>query len=112
MSERTAVIVCLALLSSLSMSKTCPRWKFTQMLSINGESITVSGLITGADIVSALEGKTVGEKLIIPPNCLRSEGDMFLDNMTIDELSEKLGGVKVTQNGPSGGELLEAWLTD
>ncbi|MBR4451197.1 MAG: DUF512 domain-containing protein [Clostridia bacterium] len=77
-----------------------------------GESITVSGLITGADIVSALEGKTVGEKLIIPPNCLRSEGDMFLDNMTVDELSEKLGGVKVTQNGPSGGELLEAWLTD
>ena len=77
-----------------------------------GESITVSGLITGADIVSALEGKTVGEKLIIPPNCLRSEGDMFLDNMTVDELSEKLGGVKVMQNGPSGGELLEAWLTD
>ncbi len=75
-----------------------------------GESITVSGLITGSDIVSTVSGKPTGSELIIPPNCLRSEGDMFLDDMTVDVLSEKLGGVKITQNGPTGAELLDAWL--
>ena len=75
-----------------------------------GESITVSGLITGADIIAAVEGRPLGEELIIPPNCLRSEGDMFLDNMTVEQLSEKLGGIKVTQNGPSGDGLLASFL--
>ena len=42
MSESTAVIVCLALFRSLSMSNICPRWKLTQMLSIIGDSMTVS----------------------------------------------------------------------
>lgn len=74
-----------------------------------GESITVSGLITGGDIITALEGVTLGDELIIPPNCLRSEGDMFLDNMTVDELSERLG-VKVRQNNPGGYDLLDAML--
>lgn len=74
-----------------------------------GESITVSGLITGGDIVSTLEGKELGTDLIIPPNCLRSEGDMFLDNMTVEELSEKLK-VNVRQNGTGGADLLDALL--
>ncbi|MBQ8764094.1 MAG: DUF512 domain-containing protein [Clostridia bacterium] len=74
-----------------------------------GKMITVSGLLCGADIITALDGKNLGEELIIPPNCLRSEGDMFLDDMTVEELSNKLK-VKVTQNGSSGGELLSAML--
>lgn len=77
-----------------------------------GETITVSGLITGGDIVYALKGKKLGDELIIPPNCLRSEGDMFLDNMTVDELSEKLGGIRIKQNGPGGADLLEALIGD
>lgn len=72
-----------------------------------GDMITVSGLICGNDIVSALQGIQLGEELIIPPNCLRSEGDMFLDDMTVDELSEKLN-VKVTQNGTGGDDLLRS----
>ena len=75
-----------------------------------GESITVSGLITGGDIAYTLEGKETGSELIIPPNCLRSEGDMFLDNMTVEELSEKLGGILIRQNGPGGADLLAALL--
>ncbi|MCQ2476598.1 MAG: DUF512 domain-containing protein [Clostridia bacterium] len=74
-----------------------------------GESITVSGLITGGDILYTLEGKETGTELIIPPNCLRSEGDMFLDNMTTGELAEKLG-VKITCNGTGGEDLLDALL--
>lgn len=74
-----------------------------------GSMITVSGLLCGADIISALDGLDLGEELIIPPNCLRSEGDMFLDDMTVEGLSDKLK-VKVTQNGSSGSELLSAML--
>lgn len=74
-----------------------------------GEMITVSGLLCGRDIADALSGLDLGEELVIPPNCLRSEGDMFLDDMTVDELSEILK-VRVTQNGSSGSELLSAML--
>lgn len=72
-----------------------------------GSMITVSGLLCGRDIASAVEGLELGEELIIPPNCLRSEGDMFLDDMTVEELSDKLK-IRVTQNGPGGEDLLSA----
>lgn len=74
-----------------------------------GEMITVSGLLCGGDIAYALEGEDIGEELLIPPNSLRKEGDMFLDNMTTDELSQRLG-VKVTAGGTSGEELLLAMI--
>ena len=72
-----------------------------------GSMITVSGLLCGRDIASAVEDLELGEELIIPPNCLRSEGDMFLDDMTVEELSDKLK-IRVTQNGPGGEDLLSA----
>ena len=74
-----------------------------------GGMITVSGLLCGEDIAYALEGEDIGEELLIPPNSLRKEGDMFLDNMTVTELSQKLG-VKVTANGSGGDELLYAMI--
>ncbi len=74
-----------------------------------GEMITVSGLLCGEDIAYALDGEDIGEELLIPPNSLRKEGDMFLDNMTVDGLSEKLG-VKVTASGTSGEDLLFAMI--
>ena len=72
-----------------------------------GKMITVSGLLCGKDIADAVSGMDLGEELIIPPNCLRSEGDMFLDDMTVEDLSEILN-IKITQNGSSGEELLSA----
>lgn len=74
-----------------------------------GSMITVSGLLCGKDIEAAVSGIDLGEELIIPPNCLRSEGDMFLDDMTAQELSERLG-VPVRRNGTSGDDLLSAML--
>ena len=59
-----------------------------------GEMITVTGLVTATDIISQLSGKDLGEELLIPSVMLRSEGDMFLDSITVTELSEKLN-VKV-----------------
>ena len=72
-----------------------------------GKSVTVSGLISGGDIYDAVKDIDIGEELIIPPNCLRNEGDMFIDSMTTQELSEKLG-VRIRQNKNGGDSLLAA----
>jgi len=71
-----------------------------------GESVTVAGLLTGQDILSQLEGRTLGDELIIPDSALRDGEDVFLDDMTVTELSEKLG-VPVTSCVADGYELLE-----
>ena len=56
-----------------------------------GESVTVAGLLTGRDISEQLYGKQFGDVLLFPENALRSGGDVFLDDMTPEELSQKLG---------------------
>jgi putative radical SAM enzyme (TIGR03279 family) len=55
-----------------------------------GGAVTVAGLLAGRDFVSALKGKYLGEKLLIPAAALRDD-DVFLDDMTLGELSETLG---------------------
>ena len=74
-----------------------------------GTSITVSGLLTGKDILEQLKDKPLGEELLIPQNCLRHGEDVFLCGMTVPELSEKLG-VPVRTTGSDGYELCEAIL--
>lgn len=56
-----------------------------------GESVTVAGLICGADLAEQLAGRELGERLLLPEVMLRHEKDMFLDSMTPDELEERLG---------------------
>ena len=55
-----------------------------------GESITVSGLLTGQDMYNCLKDKELGEKLFIPAVTLKHGTELFLDDMTVGELSEKL----------------------
>ena len=74
-----------------------------------GESITVSGLLTGKDIYEQLSGCELYDELLIPQNALRHGEDVFLCGMTVGELSEKLG-VKVTPSGADGYELAETIL--
>lgn len=65
-----------------------------------GGSVTVSGLVTGGDIIAQLSGKDIGEELLIPENMLRAEGDLFLDNVSLSQVSEALGvPVVVTPRG-------------
>ncbi len=66
-----------------------------------GETITVSGLLTGKDISEQLQGKELGDLLLFPSNALRADGDLFLDDMSPEELSEKLG-VPVSPSRDSG----------
>lgn len=55
-----------------------------------GPSVTVAGLVTGGDILRTLGGRALGERLIIPSVMLREFGDVFLDNMRVQELSGAL----------------------
>ena len=74
-----------------------------------GEQITVSGLLTGKDISEQLAGRELGDELLFPSVCLRAEGDVFLDDMTPEELSQRLG-VRVTPTGSEASEFIEAVL--
>jgi putative radical SAM enzyme (TIGR03279 family) len=55
-----------------------------------GEMITVSGLLTGQDILAQLKDKPLGDKLLMPQNVLKSGEQIFLDDMTVDELEKAL----------------------
>lgn len=76
-----------------------------------GETVTVAGLLTGADLKMQLKGIDLGEKLLIPRVSLRSEGDVFLDDMSLDELSRFLEtDVYPVEN--DGYKLLEMMIND
>ena len=56
-----------------------------------GDLITVSGLLTGKDIIEQLDGKELGDELFIPAACLRAEGDVLLDDVSPADISAALG---------------------
>lgn len=74
-----------------------------------GESITVAGLLTGNDICDQLRGKPLGERLFITSRMLRSEGDLFLDDMTLQECEQRLG-IKIQAVGTDGYDFVDALL--
>ena len=74
-----------------------------------GECITVSGLLTGQDIRAQLAGKELGERLLLPCNLLRSGEEVFLDDMTLDELKMALQ-VEIDIVKSSGQDLLMAMI--
>lgn len=74
-----------------------------------GERITVTGLLTGQDIVKQLKGKELGKILFLPENLLRSGEDYLLDDMTTGEISRELQ-VPVEVAGNSGRDLVETIL--
>ncbi len=55
-----------------------------------GELITVSGLITGQDLVAQLKDKELGECLLLPENILRSGEDVFLDDLHVGDVEKTL----------------------
>ena len=64
-----------------------------------GENITVAGLITATDMIDQLKGLELGDELLFPACTLRSDGDLFLDDKTPEDLSASLGvSVKATEN--------------
>lgn len=74
-----------------------------------GEQITVSGLLTGKDMEEQLRGRELGDCLLIPSATLRAEGDIFLDDMSPEELSRSLG-VEIRAVESQGDDFIRAVL--
>ncbi len=74
-----------------------------------GERITVSGLLTGQDIIRQLQGRELGERILLPQNVLRSGEDYFLDDVTVGDV-EKALQVKVDIVKSSGHDFVHAVL--
>ena len=72
-----------------------------------GERITVSGLITGKDLIEQLTGKELGERLLLPVNMLRSGEDVFLDDITVEQVQSALQ-TKIDIVKSSGQEFVNA----
>lgn len=74
-----------------------------------GELITVSGLLTGRDIIAQLRGRRLGTRILLPQNVLRSGEDYFLDDVTVDEVERALQ-VKADIVKSSGHDFVHAVL--
>ncbi|MCB6367103.1 DUF512 domain-containing protein [Intestinibacillus massiliensis] len=76
-------------------SPSCHNLEAGRVISIRndffGEGVSVAGLITGQDLVRQLRGRALGERVLISANMLRDGGDVFLDDMTPEQVGEALG---------------------
>ncbi len=69
-----------------------------------GPAVTVTGLLTGKDVLKAVVGKTKKDCCLLVPNvALRDGHNMFLDNVTLSDMEESLGvQVKSVEPTPAG----------
>ncbi len=59
-----------------------------------GRSVTVAGLLSGNCVYSAVHQREPGDLLLLPPDILNTDG-VFLDDMTVPSLAEKVGGARI-----------------
>ncbi len=81
-----------------------------------GETITVSGLITGQDLIKQLKekkdnGEYLGNVLLIPSNMLRMGEQIFLDDITVSDVEKELE-MKVVPLESGGKEFIDAVIND
>lgn len=64
-----------------------------------GKNVTVTGLLTGQDIIEQLKDKKLGDELLISKSMLRSGEQIFLDDYTVSDLEERLNvKIKIVEN--------------
>lgn len=99
MEEKTVTIVCGTLVYEYMCNavklflRSMPRVKFNVYPVVNhffGEKITVTGLLTGGDILEQIKDKDLGDMLFISNNCLKADEDIFLDDMTLNDFQSAL----------------------
>jgi putative radical SAM enzyme (TIGR03279 family) len=67
---------------SVNMAAMCSRYW--------GQSITVTGLLTGQDLLEALQGRDLGNGILLPSVMLKQGEPRFLDDMTVEQLASLL----------------------
>ena len=73
-----------------------------------GPTVTVSGLLTGSDLIRELKG-VEADKILITECMLREFEDVFLDDMTLEEVEKEIG-IPIVKVGRSGEDLLNALM--
>lgn len=74
-----------------------------------GERITVSGLLTGQDLIAQLKDRNLGDALLLPCSLLRSGEEVLLDDITLSDLKRTLQ-VEIDIVKSSGQDLLLAMI--
>lgn len=68
-----------------------------------GPDITVTGLITGVDLLQQLQGVSLGDGVLIPDVMLKDGGQLFLDDINIEKIEKVLQiPVIVVESSPWG----------
>lgn len=75
-----------------------------------GHTITVAGLVTGRDLIAQLKGRDLGDELLIPDVMLKYHEDVFLDDVSLDEVKEALGVPVTVVPTADGYDLLRCML--
>jgi putative radical SAM enzyme (TIGR03279 family) len=74
-----------------------------EMVALNsqywGQEITVTGLLTGQDLLQALSGRDLGQGILLPSLMLKHDDSCFLDDMRVEDLSQQLNAPILTVNG-------------
>ena len=76
-----------------------------------GHRITVTGLLTGGDIIKQVKDKPLGQRLILPSNTLMADEPKFLDDVTLDQFIEALQ-VDVCIVESSGADFIHSVIGD
>jgi NifB/MoaA-like Fe-S oxidoreductase len=78
-------------LQNLSEKTACAITPYeVENLFFSGE-VTVAGLLTGYDVLEQLRGQELGDALLVPDVVLRDGEELFLDDLSLEGLSEALG---------------------
>ncbi len=64
-----------------------------------GQEITVTGLLTGQDLIAGLQGRDLGDGVLLPSLMLKTGDTRFLDDLTVAEVEATLQTKIVTVNG-------------
>ncbi len=72
-----------------------------------GETITVTGLITGQDLIAQLKDKPLGDVLLLSSSMIKKGSDLFLDDYTISDVEQALN-IKIKVIDSDGYSLFDA----
>jgi NifB/MoaA-like Fe-S oxidoreductase len=64
-----------------------------------GQTITVTGLLTGEDLLNGLQGQPLGDGVVIPSLMLKQGDTVFLDDLSVAEVAEQLQTSIIVVNG-------------